>query len=263
MADHVVVYTAIRLHSAIGYIMPQDKLKGREKEIFATRNRKLSKFRVRNGLTTTARRQRSSFLFETSARKRWSSSTKEVVLYEWSIHLLLKEATNKNVMTISRTGKCSLPCELDCWPDRVATGKLELTVYVVPGSDAEAHVEKRFPHKIPKQVRGSLIPRTIDGFLSGLPITFQRGRSAGLDAVFHFTFTGKEERRATVVIRDQTLRVAEGHEGEADLRLTADTEAWLGFLAKERSLLWALLRRKIRISGSPRLLLAFGKCFPS
>src|SRR5581483_7629831 len=36
-----------------------------------------------------------------------------------------------------------------------------------------------------------------------------------------------------------------------------------GFLAKERSLLWALLRRRIRIKGSPRLLVAFGKCFPS
>ena len=37
----------------------------------------------------------------------------------------------------------------------------------------------------------------------------------------------------------------------------------LGFLAKERNLVWALMRRKIRIKGSPRLLLAFGKCFPS
>jgi hypothetical protein len=26
---------------------------------------------------------------------------------------------------------------------------------------------------------------------------------------------------------------------------------------------WALLRRRIRIKGSPRLLLAFGRCFPS
>jgi hypothetical protein len=49
----------------------------------------------------------------------------------------------------------------------------------------------------------------------------------------------------------------------ADLHLTADSETWLGFLAKERSLLWALLRRKIRIKGPPRLLVAFGKCFPS
>jgi ferredoxin len=136
-------------------------------------------------------------------------------------------------------------------------------VYVVPKSDAEAHVRKRFPLKTVRQVRGSLLPRTIAGFLSGMKLTFQRGQSEGLDAVFHFTFTGKEPREATVVIREKTIRVADGHEGTPHLRLTADSETWLGFLAKERSLLWALLRRKVRIKGSPRLLLAFGKCFPS
>ena len=110
---------------------------------------------------------------------------------------------------------------------------------------------------------GSLLPRSIAGFLSGMRYTFQRGQSEGLNAVFHFTFTGNESRTATVIIRDKTIRVADGHEGTADLHLTADSGTWLGFLAKERSLLWALLRRKIRITGPPRLLVAFGKCFPS
>jgi ferredoxin len=137
------------------------------------------------------------------------------------------------------------------------------TIYVVPGSDAEAHVTKRFPHKTAKRVRGSLLPRTIEGFLNGMRYTFQRQQSAGLDATFHFTFTGKENREATAVIRDKTIQVLDGHEGTADLQLTADSETWLGFLAKERSLVWALLRRKIRMKGSPRLLIAFGKCFPS
>ena len=139
----------------------------------------------------------------------------------------------------------------------------EETIYVVPKSDAEDHVKKRFPHKKVKQVRGSLLPRTIKGFLSGMTYTFQRGQSAGLNAVYHLTFTGKEPHIATVVIKDKTIRVSDGHEGKADLRLTADSETWLGFLAKERSLVWALLRRKIRIKGSPTLLVAFGKCFPS
>ena len=62
-----------------------------------------------------------------------------------------------------------------------------------------------------------------------------------MNAVYHFTFTGKEEKQATVTIRDGTLQVQDGHQGEADLRVTADSETWLGFLAKERSLLWALL----------------------
>jgi Fe-S-cluster-containing hydrogenase component 2 len=139
----------------------------------------------------------------------------------------------------------------------------EETVYVVPGSDAEEHVARRFPLKTVKRVGNGLRLRSIQRFLSGLPLTFQRGKAANLSAVYHFTFTGKEPKEATVVIRDGTLQVQDGHQGEADLRVTADSETWLGFLAKERSLLWAILRRRIRVKGPLRLLVAFGKCFPS
>jgi hypothetical protein len=114
-----------------------------------------------------------------------------------------------------------------------------------------------------KRVGSGLRATTIGGFLFGLKPLFQPGKAAGLIAAYHFTFTGKEPREATVVIRDGTLHVQDGHQGEADLRVTADSEAWLGYLAKERGLLWALLRRRIRITGSPKLLVAFGKCFPS
>jgi ferredoxin len=139
----------------------------------------------------------------------------------------------------------------------------EETVYVIAGSDAEEYVPRRFPKKRVKRVASGLRSTSIAGFLFGLKLLFQPGRAAGLNAVYHFTFTGKEAKEATVSIRDGTVQVQDGHQGEADLRVTADSETWLGFLAKERGLLWALLRRKIRIQGSPRLLLAFGKCFPS
>jgi ferredoxin len=139
----------------------------------------------------------------------------------------------------------------------------EETVYVIPGSDAEEHAARRFPRKKVKRVGSGIRATTIGGFLFGLKLLFQPGKAAGLNAVYHFTFTGKEPKEATVVIRDGTLQVQDGHQGEADLRVTADSETWLGFLAKERSLLWALLRRKIRIKGSPKLLVTFGKCFPS
>ena len=137
------------------------------------------------------------------------------------------------------------------------------TVYVIPGSDAEAYVSRRFPHKRAKKVSGSLRPTSIERFLDGLRLVFQRDQAAGLDATYHFTFTGEEEREATVVIRDKTLQVDEGHVGKADLRVTADARTWLGFLRKEQNLVWALVTRRIRMKGSPRLLLAFGKCFPS
>ena len=140
----------------------------------------------------------------------------------------------------------------------------EETVYVVPGSDAEEHVARRFPNKKAKSVGNGLnATRSIRGFLNGLPLVFQRGRAKGLEAIYHFTFTGAENVQATIIIRNQRLQVNEGHRGKADLQVTADSRTWLGFLAKERNLAWALLRRKIRLKGSPRLLLAFGKCFPS
>lgn len=139
----------------------------------------------------------------------------------------------------------------------------EETVYVVPGTDAEAYVARRFPHKRVKSVGNSLHPQSIRGFLDAMPIVFQPGQSMGLAAVYHFTFTGKENVEATVMIRDKRIEVKNGHVGDADLRVTADSETWLGFLAHDRSLVWALLRRRIRIKGSPRLLVAFGKCFPA
>ena len=138
------------------------------------------------------------------------------------------------------------------------------TIYVVPKSDAEEYVARRFPDKKTKRVANGLAGQgTIRSFLRGIAFAFQRGRAEGIDATYHFTFTGKEEVKATVVIHNKTLQVSDGHNGTANLRLTADSETWMRFLRKEANLLWALLRRKIRINGDPRLLLAFGKCFPS
>ena len=44
---YVEHYNQVRLHSAIGYLAPADKLAGREGEIFAVRDRKLAEARKR------------------------------------------------------------------------------------------------------------------------------------------------------------------------------------------------------------------------
>lgn len=137
------------------------------------------------------------------------------------------------------------------------------TVYVVPGSDAEAYVSSRFPHKKVKRVSNGLRPNSVTTFLRSLPIAFQKGQAEGLNATFHFTFNGDENCAGTVVIRAKTLTVQEGLVGPADLHVTADSRTWIRFLAKEASLPWALISRRIRIKGSPKLMKAFAKCFPS
>lgn len=137
------------------------------------------------------------------------------------------------------------------------------TIYVVAGTDAEEAARRKWKHKTIKVVGNGLAPRTIGSLLSLMPVVFQPGQSQGLDAVFHFTFTGAENRKATITVRNRKIDIRDGHVGIADLRMTADSKTWLGFLAREKNLFWALARRKFRISGNPKLLLAFGKCFPS
>jgi ferredoxin len=135
-------------------------------------------------------------------------------------------------------------------------------VYVVPGSDAEEYVQHKFPHKSPRRVAGPR-PSSIAGFLSGMPIIFQRGRAKNLDAVYHFTFAGSEKVTATVTIRNGTLDIQSGLVGVADCAVTADAATWIGFLRKERSIVWAIIRRRVRVKGKLSLLKEFGKCFPS
>jgi alkyl sulfatase BDS1-like metallo-beta-lactamase superfamily hydrolase len=137
------------------------------------------------------------------------------------------------------------------------------TVYITKGSDAESYVQKRFPHKKTKAVRSAIKPTSINGFIEGLPLVFQRKQSDGINGTYHFTFTGKEPYKATVVIRDKALQVHEGHAGSADIHITADSKTWLGFVRKEKSIIWSLITRKMRVKGSLRLLKEFARCFPS
>ena len=135
----------------------------------------------------------------------------------------------------------------------------EEPVYVVPGSDAEAYVAKRFPHKTDQagRQRAAAHDRSAS-FLRTLPHVFQRHRSEGLAATYHFTFTGEEPADGDGRDPGQDDPGRGGARRHARPARRADSRTWLGFLRKERSLVWALLRRKIRLKGSPRLLLAFG-----
>jgi hypothetical protein len=45
----VTHYNTVRLHSAIGYVTPADKLAGREKAIWSERKRKLAAAEARRG----------------------------------------------------------------------------------------------------------------------------------------------------------------------------------------------------------------------
>jgi transposase InsO family protein len=54
VAGYVDHYNNVRLHSAIGYVAPRDKLEGRDKEIFTERDRKLEHARARRKVRRSA-----------------------------------------------------------------------------------------------------------------------------------------------------------------------------------------------------------------
>jgi len=135
------------------------------------------------------------------------------------------------------------------------------TVYVLPGSDAEDHVLRTFPHKKAKRVGNGIRPPSVAFFLTSMPLAFQRHQSEGLNATYHFTFSGSEETEATVVIKDKSIRIEEGHAGVPDVCIFADTKSWLRVLHKETTMLKQIVLRRIRVKGPLKLFKAFGKCF--
>jgi len=135
-------------------------------------------------------------------------------------------------------------------------------VYVVPGSDAEAHVRKRFPHKSIRKIRSGVRPPTVAKLMAALPLAFQRGQAKGIDMTYHFSFSGEESADWTIRIVNQRLELTEGHQGKSDLKVWADSRAWVEFIGKRRSLPNLLLTRKLKFRGDLRKLEAFGKCFP-
>jgi len=135
------------------------------------------------------------------------------------------------------------------------------TVYVLPGSDAESHVLRNFPHKKIKRVDNGIRPPSVAAFLASMPLAFQRHRSEGLTATYHFTFSGSENVEATVIIRDKSIAIEKGHAGVPDVRVHADAKTWLRVLHKETSMLREIILRRVRVQGSLKLFKAFGNCF--
>lgn len=135
-------------------------------------------------------------------------------------------------------------------------------IYVTKNSDAEAHVKKRFPNKKVHLVRSNGRVTNIKNFLLGIKLSFQREHSKGINATYHFSFTGDEIYKVTIKIYLGKLEVLEDHVGVPDLRVDADSKAWIRFLNKEISIFRCLVLRKIKLRGSTKLLSDFGRCFP-
>ncbi|MCX6479017.1 MAG: SCP2 sterol-binding domain-containing protein [Mycobacterium sp.] len=141
------------------------------------------------------------------------------------------------------------------------TDKPEL-IYVTKGSDAEAHVRARFPHKQIRRVSNGLAPATVEAFVAGSPLVFAAKAAKDVVLRVHFAFRGSSSLEVTYVIDHGTLRIEEGRTGEPDLSVKADADTWLAIASGEKNPLWAVLSGKLRITGSRRHFDTFKRCFP-
>ncbi len=132
-------------------------------------------------------------------------------------------------------------------------------VYVRPGTTAEKTAKKNSYKEI-RHVQTTFRPTSLTGFVHGIKVAFNREQAEGLSLKIHFDFRGKEGRSITVNIANKRLEVHEGYVGNADLKVRADSEAWLKIARKEVSPLWPVLTGKIKITGNPMLLMKFQNC---
>ncbi len=145
---------------------------------------------------------------------------------------------------------------------RPLTERVE-TVYAVRGSDAEAHVTKRFPHKRLRVIQSSLRPTNARAFFRALPLTFQRGPARGWRATFHFDLSGDQSIQATVRIDDGSLEVEEGRlTGDADVEVRAEGALWIDIVNKRRNPILAAITGRLKLRGDRSLLDRFAACFP-
>lgn len=136
----------------------------------------------------------------------------------------------------------------------------EETLYVLPGSDAEAHATRRFPHKRLRRVRSGLRPTSVRGFIRAIPLIFQRTRAKDLTATLRFSFTGAEQFTATIRVDAGALTITDDPSIPADVTVEADAGVWLAITAGKQNPVWAVLRGRLRIRGDRKQFNRFMAC---
>jgi Fe-S-cluster-containing hydrogenase component 2 len=136
------------------------------------------------------------------------------------------------------------------------------TLYVLPGSDAEAHAAARFPHKERRVVDGGLYAETIDGFVHGAPLLFQPGKARGHDTCVAFRFTGAEPRDVSFRVADGALTITPGLADDAAVTVTIDGALWLDVVRGRRDPRWLVATLRMRLRGDRHALTHFQACFP-
>ncbi len=139
--------------------------------------------------------------------------------------------------------------------------KKKETVYVLPRSDAEDWLEKRFPEKTAKRVRWTIDAQDPFSFMFNLTLTFQRGKARGLDACYHVTFPDLGGTTATIEIRKGMLSIDFAEAGTADVKLTMESARFARLFEHGFDLEGALHDGVVKVEGDVTLVKKLRNCW--
>lgn len=137
----------------------------------------------------------------------------------------------------------------------------EETVYVLPRSDAEDWIAKRFPAKTPKRVRWTLSADDPFTFMFNMTLTFQRGKARGLDACYHVFFPDLDDMMATINIKSGLLSIEFAELGDPDVTLRVASGSFAEMFEHGFDVAAAVADGTLSVDGEPALVQKLRNCF--
>lgn len=97
-------------------------------------------------------------------------------------------------------------------------------------------------------------------FFNSLPSRHRQDRTVGWSTIVHFNFKDAPQALWTVVIDNESVQVAEGHEGTPKCVVTTTEGVFLEIVSGQQSPEMAFFSGKVKVS-SPPVMLRFLKAF--
>ena len=135
-------------------------------------------------------------------------------------------------------------------------------VYVLDRSDAQEALHERFPNKRAKIISWTHLDPSGSNLLFTMRLHFQRRKSRGLAATYHFNFEGRRSVSGTVRVERQSLQVDFGLRGAPDVVVTLPGSSWVNLLARSTTVEAEIASGRVRCEGDIKKLEHFVDCFP-
>jgi Fe-S-cluster-containing hydrogenase component 2 len=140
------------------------------------------------------------------------------------------------------------------------------TVYVLPGSDAEDSVPRRYPHKTATRVGWTMDATEIFSFLFNLTLTFQRRQARGVSQIINLVLPGRDgddnPLEASLRIQEQRLEILYWHAPEADHHITCSQDTFIAMFRHDFDLDTALEAGNVAGDMDAQAIRKLIKCFP-